>query len=194
MAVNKTTWVAIAIVGAVAAIVAVLSLGGSGGGGASADETGDVVVDEGPRPPDDTSIADIAGSSVHKDGDLIVFEATMAGDVPSELDDGSLELRWDVSEGGQDTWIVSASINVGANAAVTSQRTTYTSTTINETLPGEMEIDGDVVRVSLDPSKIKDFPEAFGWRLSTILDGVRDNTRSGTASDTAPESGSAEFP
>lgn len=189
---NKTAWVAIAIVGVVAAIVGVLSLGG-GEGGASPDATGDIVIDEGPQPPADTSLADIAKSSVRKDGGRIVFEATMAADVPSKLGDGSLELRWDLSEGGRDTWIVSASINIEAHAALTSQRTGYSSNTINGSMPGDIEIEGDVVRVSFDPSKIKRFPQTFSWRLTTTLDGSRANTESGTASDTAPGSGSTKF-
>ena len=190
---NKTVLVALGILAGIAAIVAVLTLGGGDGAGkASGDATGDVVVGEGPEPPADPSLADISAADVHRDGDRLVFEATMASDLPRSFPDGSLEFRWDISEGDRDTWIVLAAINVETHAAVTSQRTQYGSSTIDDTLPGRVEVDGDVVRVTLNVDKIDDFPETFGWRLMTTLDGLRADTGSAKATDMVPDSGSRE--
>ena len=147
---------------------------------------------EGPKPPTDPSLADISAADVRRDGDRLIFEATMATDLPGSLPDGSLEFRWDISEGDRDTWIVLAAINVETHAAVTSQRTQYGSSTIDNTLPGRIEVDGDVLRVTLNIDKIDDFPETFGWRLMTTLDGLRADTGSARATDTVPDSGSRE--
>ena len=173
----------------------VLSLGGNGGPGTSGggDAAGDVTVGKGPEPPEDPSIADISSAEVRREGDRLIFEATMASEVPSSVDDGSLEFRWDISEEGRDTWIVTASINVEANAAVTSQKTAYGSSTIDDSMPGSVEIDGDVLRVSLRADRIDSFPKTFAWKLKTTLDGSRADPGSGTATDSFPGEGTAPF-
>lgn len=193
---NKTLWVAIGIVGAIAAVIIVLTLGGDGGPGGSGpggDASGDVAVGEGPKPPEDATLADIVTSDVRKDGNVVVFEATMRKDIPSSVEDGSLEFRWDLSEGGNETWIVTASISVDVNAAITSQKTTYGSSTIDGSMPGKVEIDGDVLRVILRAGQIEGFPNNFTWTLKTTLDGVRADPGSGTATDSAPDGGPGRF-
>lgn len=192
---SKTTWVVIAIVGVIAAILGALSLGGGDdvSGGATGDAGGDVVVSEGSKPPENISVADISSATVRREGGRVIFEATMADDLPSDLDEGSLEFRWDVSEEGRDTWIVSASVNIDMTAAVTSQKTDYGSSTIDGSMPGKVEADGDVLRVEIRADKIDGFPESFTWRLMTTLDGSRSETGSATASDTAPDDGTREL-
>ena len=193
---NKTGWVAIGIVAAIAALVAVLTLGGDGAGpgGPGGDAGGDVSTGEGPKPPSDASLADILRSDVRQDGNAVVFEATMDKEIPSSVKDGSLEFRWDLSENGAETWIVTASINVETNAAVTSQRTAYGSSTIDGSMPGEVEVEGNVLRVILRAGQIDAFPDTFTWVLKTTLDGVRADPGSGTATDTAPDGGPGQFP
>ena len=192
--VNRTGWVVIGIVGAIAALVAVLTLGGDAGpGGAGGDAGGDVSVGEGPNPPSDASIADIVSSDVRKEGDAVVFEATMEKEIPSSVKDGSLEFRWDLAENGTETWLVTASINVEAHAAITSQKTAYGSSTIDGSMPGHVEVDGNVVRITVTPGEVEGFPSTFTWTLKTTLDGVRSDPGSGTATDSAPDDGPGSY-
>lgn len=184
---NKNLLVAIGIVGSIAVIVLILLMGGGGGG--TGDGRGDVQVSGGETAPDDPNLADIVDASVRRDGGALVFEATLGTAIPKRIPDGSLTLRWDVAEGETDTWIVSADLNLGPTAAVTSHRSDYGASTIDDTLPGSVEINGDTLRVTVQPGEIDGFPTDFTWRLSTALDADRTDTASATATDTAPDSG-----
>jgi hypothetical protein len=185
---NKNLWVAIGIVGAIAVVVLVLTTGGPPGGGPS-DATGDVTVGEGDSAPTDTTLADIVAASVSKEGEDIVFEAKLGDDIPRRIPDGSLELRWDVSENGDDTWIVSANLNVGPTAALTSQKTNYGSSTIDDSMPGSIEIDGDTLVVVVKAAQVEGFPASFNWTLKSTLDADRADPSSSVATDVAPDSG-----
>lgn len=188
---NKSFWVAAGIVGVIVAIIAALSFGGPEGGG-SADASGDVALGEGADAPQDPSLADVSGAEVRREDGKVIFEVTMAKPVPPKVRNGSLEFRWDVSKNGEDTWIVSANLNIGPTAAVTSQKTNYGASTIDGTMPGDIDIDGNVLRVIVRVGEIEGFPQTFNWRLTTTLDGDRANPRSATATDTAPDSGAGE--
>lgn len=185
---NKNLWVAIAIVGAIAVVVLVLTTGGPSGGG-PADPSGDVSVSDGDSAPTDTTLADIVAASVTKDGEDLVFEAKLGDEIPRRIPNGSLELRWDISQDGDDTWIVSANLNVGPTAALTSQKTNYGSSTIDDSMPGSIEIDGDTLIVVVKAAEVDDFPTLFNWTLKSTLDADRADPSSGVASDTAPDSG-----
>ena len=189
---NKSFLVALGIIGAIVVVVAILVSGG--GPPAQGEEpAGDVAIHGGPRPPEDTSLADIVGAEVRRDESTIVFEVTMVEAIPNEVPDGSLEFRWDLSEGGRDTWIVQANVNIDRpTAAVTSQKTSYGSSTIDGTMPGTVEVDGETLTVTIRADEIEGFPTAFQWLLETTLDADRANPRSGVATDTAPDSGPGE--
>lgn len=158
-----------------------------GGSGAGADPTGDVTQGNGPKVPKDVALADIANAVVSRDGDRLVFEAEMATAVPRTLSNGSLELRWDISENGRDTWIVTASITVDLTAAITAQATGYSSTTINDTMPGEVSLDGKRVLVTIDHGRIDGFPDTFEWQLRSTLDADLRDPASGVARDLVPD-------
>jgi hypothetical protein len=185
---SKNGWIVIAVVGVVAGVIIILATGG-GPSTTSGDPGGDVGVGEGPKPPQETSLADIVGAEVRSEGGELVFEVTVGRNVPKNIPNGALEFRWDVSENGTDTWIVSANLNVGPTAAVTSQRTNYGSSTIDGSMPGSIEIDGDTLVVRVRAAEIEGFPQTFQWTLKTTLDADRTDPRSGVATDQAPDSG-----
>lgn len=183
----KSLWVALGIIGAILVVVVVLNSGGPTGG--PDDPSNDVAVGEGEAPPEDASPADIERAEVRRDGDRIVFEAKMTQDVPKEVPGGSLEFRWNISENGDETWIVTANLSSALSAAVISHNTDYGSSTIDDTMPGSVAVDGDTVTVTLRPVRIDAFPNAFDWTLKSTLDADFADPASAVATDSAPDSG-----
>jgi hypothetical protein len=185
-------WVVGVTLAIAAVLIAVLVSGGAGGG---TDPEGDVRVVEGERPrratalPVAASIADIVDADVRSEGSDLILDLTAAVTIPGALERSSLEFRFDLSEGGRDTWIVSASINVAATAAVVSQTTGYTSSTIDDSLPGSLELTGERLRITLDPTAIDGFPDSFDWRLSSALIAFRGIAGSVRVEDRFPDEG-----
>lgn len=140
------------------------------------------------------SIADITEASVRSKDSEIVFEMTMAVPIPSEFERSSLEFRFDLSEDGRDSWIVSATVNVAVTVAVVSHTTGNTRTTIDESMPGSVEVSGKELTITLDPARIDGFPGSFDWRLSSTLVAFRDIARSTRAVDRLPDGGSLSGP
>jgi hypothetical protein len=172
--------VAALVAGVVLIVVVLIVLLVSGGTDAPSkfhDPSGDVAIADGDHPPRDTTLADVVEADVSRDGDELVFRAVMSDDIPARVQNGSLAWRWDVYVGGTGAWILSADLDVGANASLTSTETNYGSGTIDDTLPGDIEVDG------------KTFPDDFTWTLGTTLDGDRGNPTSALATDTAPDEG-----
>lgn len=178
-----------------AAIVVLLVTGEAPRGQEAEDASGDVEVSEGEAAPSETGLADITAARVHEAGSQIVFEATMAAPIPKSLKDQTMEWRWEVSEGGTLTWLVTANVSVDEPvASVTAQQGGYGSSTIDGLLPGGIDYDGNTIRVRLDQPEIPDFPSQFTWHLKTTLDGDRADPASATAGDEAPPSGLGEYP
>lgn len=174
-----------------AAVIALLVTGGSGTSGT--DATGDVKVEGKRNPPKDRGAADIVNATVMRDGDEVIFRATLDADVPDDLDEGLLSYRWNVEEGGRETWLVTADVTIDTTASLVAQQFDYSATTIDQSLPGTVEIDGDEVAVTIDVSELKDFPASFDWSLETVLDGDRSNTASAEATDRVPDEGVVPF-
>lgn len=189
---NKTAWVAVWIVGIIAVIVLLLVTGGDPLA-ATADQVGDAVVGEGDKPPADPGLADIKTTSVRREGNGdLVFEATMAQQIPSEGEE-VLSFRWDVSENGTDTWMVTANFDNGPVAAVSALQSDYGASTIDSTLPGSIALTGDTVTITLQAADIDGFPGTFAWKVTSTLDADRADPASATATDTAPDSGLGEL-
>lgn len=178
---------AIGILGAIALVVVVLNVEGPEGG--PGDQSDDVSVAAGDNPPSDGALADIDSAVARRDGDRIVFEVTMNGDIPDKLRAGSLEFRWDLSENGEETWLVTANLSRRLSAAVISHDTGYGSSTIDDTLPGRVKAEGDTLTLTLEPNDIRAFPSSFEWILTTTLDADLADPASAVATDTAPDSG-----
>lgn len=193
---NKQLGLVAAVVGVVlAAIIVLLVTGGPPTEELARDGENDVTVSEGPAPPQDDALADIRSTRVYSQEDDIIFEAVMPVDIPQSLRNETMSWRWEVLEGGSETWIVSANISVGDPiASVLSTQTGYGASTNDDTLPGELQRNGSTLMIRLRPSEIDDFPSEFTWRLETSLDGDRGNARSALAGDTAPPSGLGQFP
>lgn len=190
---SRSLGVAFGIVALIVIIVVVLATGGGPSGAGREDALGDVEVDAGPAAPADATPADIAAASVTAEGNELVFVAEMATDIPEQIPDGSLEFRWDIVEGGDDTWIVSAAVGGGRpTAALTSPDSGYGSSTIDDTMPGTIEVDGSTLTVRFDRTKVEGFPGEFEWRLATTLDAKRTDPQSGVARDRAPDSGNGK--
>lgn len=183
----KSLWVVLGIIGAIVIVVIILNSGGPTGG--PDDPSDDVAVGGGEGPPEDATLADIARAEVRRDGDRIVFEATMTKEVPEKVPGGSLEFRWDISEDGDETWIVTANVSSQLSAAVISQNTGYGSSTIDDTMPGSVAVEGATVTVTLRSGRIDAFPPSFDWMLKTTLDGDFADPASAVATDSAPDSG-----
>ena len=177
-----------------AAIIVLLVTGGATPEGSTEDASGDVVVSEGDSPPEDVELADIVDAQVTEEGDQIVFEATMATEVPDDLGTNGMDWKWEVFEGGAVTWIVSANLDVGENATVFSPESGTTFSTIDDGLPGELSIEGPTIRLALETAEIEGFPTDFTWKLTTKLDGAKGEAGSATADDFAPDRGFGEFP
>jgi hypothetical protein len=181
--VNKTIWVGIAIVAAIAAVVLVLAVGGPQDSGA-AESISDVAVGEGPNPPGDTALAEITDVSVRKDGETdLVFEVTIATDLPAEIPNGSLGFRWDVIEDGEATWMVSANLDTGPTAAVTALASKFGASTVDGTLDGTITVERNKLTITFDRTAIDGFPTSFAWRVGSTLDGDRSDPGSATATD-----------
>lgn len=194
---NKTLWVAVAIVATIAAIVFVLVVGGptdTGSDTGSADSISDVAVGEGTGNPGDTALAEIIDVTVRKEGATdLVFEVTIAKEVPSKIPNGSLTFRWDVIENGKSTWLVSANLDAGPTAAVTGLTSSYGASTIDGTLKGEVAVSSNKLTIMFDRTAIDGFPDSFAWHLTSTLDGNRRDPSSATASDSAPDSGQGQL-
>ena len=190
---RKPLAITVAIVAAVVVVMVILLA--SGGGDAEsggADTAGDVVVGSGPRAPLAPMAADIKEASIDVDGSELSFAVVMEEEVP-DLNGGSLEWRWEIREGGVQTWILTGNLALEPTAHLIATQKDYRSSTIYDSLPGDLSIDGKVVTVTLDVGEIEDFPETFQWTLLTTLDASRGVARSATAEDRAPDEGSFEF-
>jgi hypothetical protein len=184
---------AVAIIGAVVvvivAIVILLVSGGSEAPSTFDDATGDVSLGDGSKPPTDTAIADIAAAEVTRSDGNIVFKATMDEAIPKQVKGGSLSWRWDLYVNGTSEWIVSANVDVQSSASITATQSNYGAGTFDDTLPGDFDIDGDTLTVTLRPADIPDWPPDFTWSLGTSLDGNQGDPESALAIDKAPDEG-----
>jgi hypothetical protein len=172
----------------VAIIVILLVTAGAQSESAFDDPEGDVSLAEGSATGEDLSLADILHAEVRPaEGGAVFFEARLAAAIPERLSDPDIDLRWEVTEDGEVTWLVFANLDFGPTAYALSQKTNYGSSTIDETLPGSIEIRGDILAVRLRTSEMPDFPESFGWHLETTLTGDAIGT------DRAPDEGAGKL-
>jgi hypothetical protein len=190
---RRPLMIAVLIVGALVVIVVLLLISGGTSSNGGDDAGDDVLVEEGPNPPRDTGLADVTEATVTVDGDDIVFTAVAGTDIPSEVPDGSIEWRWEISEGANSTWTLIATVDIEANASIIATTKDFSASTVDDSLPGSVEISGAEVRVVIDRSALDGFPEDFEWTLSTTLDADRTNTRSARANDRVPDEGSFRF-
>jgi hypothetical protein len=173
------------------AVAAVWLLSGAGNsGGSTTDPKGDVDVTKGSKPPSDFKLADLTEGSIVLEDDSAVFEATVDQNVPDALAGEAIAFRWEITENGQVTWIVSASVDVERTASVVATQVDYRSSTIDDSLPGDLVVEGGTVTVTLETDGLEGFPSAFDWTLQTELDGDRTRSPSAVATDSVPNEGS----
>ena len=176
-------------------LVVLLVTGGAPSGEEAKDPAGDVEVEDGPDAPRDTDLADVEEARVYLHASQIVFEAKMAAPIPSSLKGQTMEWRWEIFEGGAETWLVSGHISVGEPvAALTAQQSDYAASTIDDKLPGGIDRRGNTIFVRLNPPELRRFPSQFTWRLTTSLDANRSDPSSAVAKDIAPATGLEEYP
>jgi hypothetical protein len=193
---NKRVAIVLGVVVAlIAGVVILLASGGpvdSDGApepGAAAEASGDVVVAEGPEPPSETELADIVEADVRKNGQSYVFRARMADRIPPRVKGGGMSWRWDIYEAGAGTWILSSNLDIGPVTSLTSTQSNYGSSTFDDSFPGTMSVEGTLLKITVRPKDLEDWPENFEWVLGTMLDGAQGNPRSALATDTAPDEG-----
>jgi hypothetical protein len=166
----------------------------------SSDAAGDVRVIEGRQPkgaadiPIAASVADIVGAEVSSRGADLVFRVTTAGPIPETFERSSLEFRFDITDQEGNGWILSSTVNVSPSAALVSATTDYTSTTIDDSFPGELDVSGRTLTITLDPTRVDGFPGSFEWALTTKLVVFRDLPRSAGAEDRYPDEGTIAGP
>lgn len=195
MTTRQLTIAFLAVAAVIGGLIVLLVTGGSPPGELAKDPSGDVEIEEGPDAPGDTALADVESARVYLHASQIVFEAQMAAPIPRSLEDQTMEWRWEIFEGGTETWLVSAHISVGEPVgALTAQRSDYATSTIDGKLPGGIDYRGNKIFVRLNPPELKRFPSEFTWRLTTALDANRADPGSGVARDTAPATGLGEYP
>lgn len=189
---NKTWVVAIVIVGIIAAAIFVLAAGGPSG--SSADKKADVSLGEGANPPGDTTGADIVQATARlEDNGDVVFEVTMAEPIDQATREG-LTFRWDITENGEDTWMVSADFKTRPTVSIRSLRSDYGASTIDDTLPGDISVDGSKLVVTIRGREIDGWPAAFEWLVTATLDADPTDPASAVATDSAPDSGREALP
>ncbi|MDP9069363.1 MAG: hypothetical protein M3N53_13600 [Actinomycetota bacterium] len=188
------TAVVVALV--LAGIVALLVTGGPPPGEQAKDPTGDVEIGDGGDAPGDAALADITSARVYLNASQVVFEAEMAAPIPRSLRGQAMTWRWEVLEAGIPAWIVSANVSVDDPTANVLEQGDgrYAASTIDQTLPGGVDYNGNTISVRLNAPQIKGFPGQFTWRLTTTLDANRRDPASATATDSAPHSGLGEYP
>lgn len=193
---NRQLAVVATVVAAVLAVIIVLLVtGGPPVEELAKDPSGDVTLSDGPAAPPDRSLADVRSAQVYLKASQIVFEAEMAAPIPRSLKNETMSWRWEILEGGSETWIVSANISVKEPiASILGTQSGYGASTNDETLPGGIDSTGNRLFVRLNPTEIDGFPSEFTWRLTTSLDGDRGDAGSAVASDSAPESGLGQYP
>lgn len=182
-----------AVLGVIALIAIVVIVLATGGPSVSGSDASDDVTVEGEGRPPNSHLADVSGSEVRREGEEILFIADMTQPIPERVPNGSLDFRWDLTVDGSDAWIVSAQVTNDTIASVISQQTSYGSSTVDETMPGSVEVEGTKLTIRLRTGNIDSFPAAFGWRLRTTLDGDRSDPSSPQAHDQAPDSGPGSF-
>jgi hypothetical protein len=186
---TRTVVVFSVILAVVVAIIILLVTGGGGSINSDSDADGDVTVSDGPNVPPDTTLADISQVEVTADNGDLTFEAEMASAIPRRVKNGSLAWRWEVYEAGELTWLVTANVDLGPNASLVATQRNYQTSTIDDTLPGSIEVEGTTLRILVRTNKLKGFPETFDWLLKTSLDASRTKAKSAIAEDLAPDSG-----
>lgn len=187
------SWIAIvAVLVMVGAGIALLVTGGGSSAARATDDRGDVSVGEGKNEPKDTSLADLDSAEIRKDGSSILLEVDMVSEIPRRLPDQALAWRWEIYEAGQMTWIVSANVDLGPNASVLATQKDYSFSTVDDRLPGDIEVDGSRLTVTLRADEIDGFPSSFDWLVKTSLDGSRIQARSAIATDQVPDEGFLE--
>ncbi len=174
---------------AVGVSVILLVTGGAAPEASADDAKGDVKVGRGGTRPKDTSIADIQTATVRHDGSDLIFSVVMVGDIPREFSKEALSWRWELYESDRLTWIVSANVDLGPNVSVVATQKNYSTSTVDDTLPGEIDLEGKTLTVRIRADDVDGFPAAFAWFVETSLDGSRLKATSALAKDRAPDGG-----
>lgn len=186
--------IVLAVIGvAVAAMVVLLLTGGNGEQNAAtpAEGTGDVVLGAGEQPPTETALADINQASVTASAeDEYVFSASFGAPVPKKLEkQQTFSFRWDITAPDGNAFIVSGNLDVGPNVSIVATQSRYGASSLDDSFPGEMTIEGDTWTITIDGSEIEGWPTDFTWKLKTSMDGLAGDPESALVEDTAPNEG-----
>lgn len=139
------------------------------------------------------SIADLVSAEVVAEGArTLVFTAEVAAPAPETLRRSALDFRWEVRGDDRSVWTLTISIDRDAQVALFSDGG-YGSGTIDDTLPGQLTVEGTRVEVRLDVARVEDFPSTFEWNLATTLRAFRGEPDSPRVEDRFPDEGSVGF-
>ena len=192
---RSTLIVAVVIGVLVGVVIVILATGGSN---APAERRGDLIYTEGVTPKNREggdlvgSIADVIGSEIRRTDTGLALSARVATKIPQPLQVSELEFRWDLVAKDGATWTVAITIGKTTEARVLSSAG-FGAGTIDDTLIGGAQVLDDSVEVRFDFREVPDFPDTFGWSLSTTLRAFRTETDSPRVKDRFPDEGSRDF-
>ena len=189
---RRSVGIVLLVLVVVGLVVAIALVSGEGGPPAS-DRPNDVSVENRAGAPENEALTDIVDARVTRTEGDVEFTAQMFDPVPREFDNAALEWRWEIHEGGKMTWILIATVDVEPNASLISTRNDLARSTVDDTLPGVVEVFDNEMVVRFDPDRVRDFPSEFRWHLIASLDGDREDARSALAYDHAPDRGTRGF-
>lgn len=138
-----------------------------------------------PNRPVQKALADIRFAQVHRDGDSVVFEATLSATVPQVVTGGYFDMTWDID--ARSDWRLAASLENGINATLVANETRSGTSTFDGSFPGTIEVDGDTIRIVFQPKAIAGFPDGFRWKLTTRLNMRASEPNVGVVYDYAPD-------
>ncbi len=145
-------------------------------------------------PPDHAAVADLVDASITQEGDTLVFAATLAQDVPSDMQGEQLQLKWRVFDlESRPLWEVTGVYVAAAEAILNEVVGDQDFATTDGSFPGDVSLDGDSFTITLDTSELAGFPESFTWALGARVDDP-DDPDEHVATDRFPEEGFALFP
>lgn len=155
------------------------------------DRPGDLALEGSARRPETKGIADIRFAQVYREDGRLIFDTTVSLALPESINGGYFDLRWDVD--GRTDWVVVATFTSGVEAAVIRRETGLGRSTVSGDFPGEIEVEGDLVRIALDADALADFPSRFRWKLTSRLNYQQSNPGIAEVYDYAPEGRFANY-
>jgi hypothetical protein len=181
---------AISVVSVLAVIAGYIVLLNTGGVARAPRALGDAAGDAKFEGGENVAQADVRFAGVYRAGGWIELRVRMASEPPQSLEGETLEWRWTLSSGG-DEWIVSVTVEESMRATLLPPRSGPGFSTLDGSFPGEVDVDGDSIVVSIRPDLLQGWPARLSWSLTTTHRTTVGETP--PAHDQVPDAGAGRF-